>query len=168
MNSPPRVMPPTPPGPDSVHAVGFLGVPLPPPLPGGVAVPRQALPVDLLPFLFPTHVLGSFPARHGERHVQRPAGFRAGAAALRREEARPPSPPPQNPPKNEGQEAGGPPKGRTGPCQVFSRSIPALTLSKSGPPQFRTWRRLPSLRSASWKGPLRRGSSKKLRTGFFS
>lgn len=47
----------------------------------------------------------------------------------------------------------------------FSSSDPVFTLSKSTPPQFRTCRRLPSLRSMSGTGPERRGSSRKLRMG---
>ncbi len=50
----------------------------------------------------------------------------------------------------------------------FSTSAPIFTLSKSAPPQLRMCRRLPSLRSVSGIGPLRRGSSRKFLIGFFS
>lgn len=162
-----------PPLPDYAHAVRFLGVPLPSPLPGGFPMSGQTFLIDLFPFFFPTDVFGSFPSRHGKRHVQLPPSFGTGTSSLRPATAQALSPPrlkphrkgAKNHPKTPKKKRGGV---RTGPCQVFSRSIPALTLSKSAPPQFRTCRRLPSLRSTSWKGPLRRGSSKKFRTGFFS
>lgn len=50
--------------------ISLLGVPLSAPLPSGLAVPGQAIPVNLLPFLLPTSVLCSFAASHGKRHIQ--------------------------------------------------------------------------------------------------
>lgn len=62
------------------HAIRLLGVPLPPPLASGLAVPLQPLLVDLLPLLLPAQVLGPLSARHGERHI--PGAAQAGPAAL--------------------------------------------------------------------------------------
>lgn len=48
----------------------LLGVPFSAPLPSGLAMPGQAIPVNLLPFLLPTSVLCPFAASHGKRHIQ--------------------------------------------------------------------------------------------------
>lgn len=53
-----------------LHEVCLLGVPFSAPLPSWLAVPGQAIPINLLPFLFPTSVLGTFTASHGKRHIQ--------------------------------------------------------------------------------------------------
>ena len=64
------------------HPICLLGIPLPPPLAGGLAVSLQPLLVDLLPLLLPAQVLRPLPARHGQRHVA--SASQAGPAALSR------------------------------------------------------------------------------------
>lgn len=53
-----------------LRRVCLLSVPFSAPLPSGLAVPGQAIPVNLLPFLLPTSVLSTFAASHGKRHIQ--------------------------------------------------------------------------------------------------